>query len=140
MANPPARAGPVLEVDWVNIHESAENYLEAILALGEQGPVRSIDVAQRLGFSKPSVSRAMSLLREGGFVVMDEGGFLTLTAEGLEIAQRIYERHLLLTKWLIHLGVAEDVAAADACRIEHDLSVESFDALRAHIHRDMGLE
>ena len=140
MANPPARAGPVLEVDWVNIHESAENYLEAILALGEQGPVRSIDVAQRLGFSKPSVSRAMSLLREGGFVVMDEGGFLTLTAEGLEIARRIYERHLLLTKWLIHLGVAEDTAAADACRIEHDLRVEAFDALRAHIHRDLGLE
>ena len=140
MANPPARAGPVLEVDWVNIHESAENYLEAILALGEQGPVRSIDVAQRLGFSKPSVSRAMSLLREGGFVVMDEGGYLTLTDDGLEIAQRIYERHLLLTKWLIHLGVSGKVAAEDACRIEHDLSIESFDALRAHINRDMGIE
>ena len=132
MANPPVRAGPVLEVDWVNIHESAENYLEAILALGEQGPVRSIDVAQRLGFSKPSVSRAMSLLREGGFVVMDEGGFLTLTAEGLEIAQRIYERHLLLTKWLIHLGVAEDVAAADACKIEHDLSEETYSRIKEH--------
>lgn len=124
----------------MNIHESAENYLEAILALGERGPVRSIDVAQHLGFSKPSVSRAMSLLREGGFVVMDEGGFLTLTDEGLEIAERIYERHLLLSKWLVHLGVAEDVAVADACRIEHDLSVESFDALRAHINQDMGLE
>ena len=124
----------------VNIHESAENYLEAILALGERGPVRSIDVAQHLGFSKPSVSRAMSLLREGGFVVMDAGGFLTLTEEGLEIAGRIYERHLLLTKWLVHLGVAEGVAAADACRIEHDLSVESFDALRAHINQDMGLK
>ena len=124
----------------MNIHESAENYLEAILALGEEGPVRSIDVAQRLNFSKPSVSRAMSLLREGGFVVMDANGFLTLTDEGLEIAQRIYERHLLLTRWLIHLGVSEDVAAQDACKIEHDLSVESFDALRAHIHRDMGLE
>lgn len=140
MANPPARAGPVLEVDWVNIHESAENYLEAILALGEKGPVRSIDVAQHLGFSKPSVSRAMSLLREGGFVVMDAGGFLTLTNGGLEIAVRIYERHLLLTRWLIHLGVPEDVAARDACLVEHDLSVESFDALRAHINRDMGIE
>ena len=124
----------------MNIHESAENYLEAILALGEKGPVRSIDVAQHLGFSKPSVSRAMSLLREGGFVVMDAGGFLTLTDDGLEIAGRIYERHLLLTRWLIHLGVPEDVAARDACLVEHDLSVESFDALRAHIHRDMGLE
>lgn len=124
----------------MNIHESAENYLEAILALGEKGtPVRSIDVAQHLGFSKPSVSRAMSLLREGGFVVMDAGGFLTLTSQGLEIARRIYERHLLLTKWLIHLGVPEDVAARDACRVEHDLSVESFDALREHIHRDMGI-
>ena len=124
----------------MNIHESAENYLEAILALGEKGPVRSIDVAQHLNFSKPSVSRAMSLLREGGFVVMAAGGFLTLTPEGQEIAQRIYERHLLLTKWLTHLGVSEQVAAEDACRIEHDLSVESFAALRAHIKRDLGME
>ena len=122
----------------LNIHESAENYLEAILALGEKGPVRSIDVAQHLGFSKPSVSRAMSLLREGGFVVMDQGGFLTLTGEGLEIARRIYERHLLLTKWLVHLGVPEKTAANDACLIEHDLSVESFEALKNHIYRDMG--
>ena len=124
----------------MNNHETAENYLEAILALGEKGPVRSIDVAQHLNFSKPSVSRAMSLLREGGFVVMDAGGFLTLTPEGQEIAQRIYERHLLLTKWLTHLGVSEQVAAEDACRIEHDLSVESFAALRAHIKRDLGME
>ena len=125
----------------MNIHESAENYLEAILALGESGgPVRSIDVAQHLNFSKPSVSRAMSLLREGGFVVMDANGFLTLTDDGLEIAQRIYERHLLLTKWLVHLGVDEKVAAEDACRIEHDLSVESFDALRAHIYRELGID
>ena len=127
-------------VNVLNIHESAENYLEAILALGERGPVRSVDVAQHLGFSKPSVSRAMSLLREGGFVVMDTGGFLTLTGEGLEIAQRIYERHLLLTRWLVHLGVSEKTASEDACRIEHDLSVESFDALRDHINRDMGIE
>ena len=123
----------------MNIHESAENYLEAILALGERGsPVRSIDVAQHLNFSKPSVSRAMSLLREGGFVVMDANGFLTLTDDGLEIARRIYERHLLLTKWLVHLGVDEKVAAEDACRIEHDLSVESFDALREHINKELG--
>ena len=71
---------------------------------------------------------------------MDPSGYLTLTDEGLEIARRIYERHLLLTKWLIHLGVSEDVAAQDACRIEHDVSVESFDALRAHINQDLGLE
>lgn len=123
----------------MNIHESAENYLEAILALGEKGAVRSIDVAQHLNFSKPSVSRAMSLLRENGYVVMDAGGFLTLTESGMEIASRIYERHLLLTKWLVHLGVSEEVAAEDACRIEHDLSVESFDALREHINRDLGV-
>ena len=121
----------------MNIHESAENYLEAILALGEKGPVRSIDVAQYLNFSKPSVSRAMSLLRENGYVIMDAGGFLTLTDAGLEIAERIYERHLLITKWLVHLGVPEDIAAEDACRVEHDLSVESFEALRGRIARDL---
>ncbi len=121
----------------MNIHESAENYLEAILALGEKGPVRSIDVAQYLNFSKPSVSRAMSLLRENGYVIMDAGGFLTLTDAGLEIAERIYERHLLITKWLVHLGVPEDIAAEDACKVEHDLSVESFEALRGRIARDL---
>ena len=119
----------------MQIHESAENYLEAILALSEKGPVRSIDVAQHLSFSKPSVSRAMSLLRENGYVVMDEDGFLTLTDSGFEIADRIYERHLLLTKWLTQLGVPEDIAAEDACKIEHDLSVESFEAIRRHIDR-----
>ena len=123
----------------MNIHESAENYLEAILALGEKGPVRSIDVAQYLNFSKPSVSRAMSLLRENGYVVMDAGGFLTLTGPGMEIAERIYERHLLITKWLVHLGVPEDIAAEDACKIEHDLSVESFEALRGRINQDLGI-
>ena len=125
----------------MKIQESGEDYLEAILVLKqERGLVRAIDVSRHLNFSKPSVSRAMSLLREGGFVVMDEGGFLTLTDDGLEIAGRIYERHLLLTRWLIHLGVPEDVAAQDACRVEHDLSVESFDALREHINKDLGLE
>ncbi len=117
----------------MNIHESAENYLEAILALSEQrGAVRSIDVATRLGFSKPSVSRAMSLLRENGYVLMDESGFLTLTDTGMEIAARIYERHKLLTQWLIRLGVPEDIAARDACKIEHDLSPETFDAIKRH--------
>jgi Mn-dependent DtxR family transcriptional regulator len=117
----------------MTIHESAENYLESILALSAKGPVRSIDVAHHLNFSKPSVSRAMSLLRESGHVLMDENGFLTLTDSGREIAERIYERHLLLTKWLTRLGVPEDIAAEDACRIEHDLSVESFEAIRRHI-------
>ena len=119
----------------MQIHESAENYLEAILALGEKGAVRSIDVAQHLEFSKPSVSRAMSLLRENGYVVMDEGGFLSLTELGHQVADRIYERHKLLTKWLIALGVSEETAAADACKIEHDLSDESFEKLKEHIRR-----
>lgn len=117
----------------MQIHESAENYLEAILALSEKGPVRSIDVAQHLNFSKPSVSRAMSLLRENGYVIMDANGFLSLTDSGREIAACIYERHLLLTKWLVSLGVPENQAAEDACKIEHDLSPETFAAIKKHI-------
>ncbi len=124
----------------MSINESAENYLEAILALAGKGMVRSVDVAVHLGVSKPSVSRMMSQLRENGYVNMDEYGFLTLTDSGYEIAARIYERHLLLTKWLIHLGVNEKTAAEDACRLEHDLTVESFDALRTHIERDLAEE
>ena len=116
----------------MQIHESGENYLEAILALSEKGPVRSIDVAQHLGFSKPSVSRAMSLLRENGYVVMDDVGLLTLTPAGMEVASRIYERHRLLTQWLIRLGVSPQVAAEDACKIEHDISAETFRCLKAH--------
>lgn len=114
----------------MNIHESAENYLEAILALGEQGPVRSIDIANFLEFSKPSVSRAMSLLRENGYVRMDKDGFLTLTPSGHEIAGKIYERHLFLTKWLTALGVDPEVAVRDACKIEHDVSAETFQRLK----------
>ena len=118
----------------MNIHESAENYLEAILALGEEkGSVRSIDIANHLEFSKPSVSRAMSLLRENGYVVMDSDGFLTLTEAGHQVADRIYERHQLLTKWLTALGVDPKVAAEDACKIEHDLSDESFTKLKEHL-------
>ena len=117
----------------MQIHESAENYLEAILALSEKGNVRSIDVAQHLNFSKPSVSRAMSLLRENGYVIMDDDGLLHLTDTGYEIASRIYERHQLLTTWLTRLGVDPKVAAEDACKIEHDLSVESFEAIKNHV-------
>ena len=116
----------------MQIHESGENYLEAILALSEKGPVRSIDVAQYLGFSKPSVSRAMTLLRENGYVVMDDIGLLSLTPAGLEVAERIYERHRLLTQWLIRLGVDPEIAAEDACKIEHDLSPETFEVLKRH--------
>ena len=121
----------------MQIHESAENYLEAILALSEKGNVRSIDVAQHLNFSKPSVSRAMSLLRENGSVIMDDDGLLHLTDTGYEIASRIYERHQLLTTWLTRLGVDPKVAAEDACKIEHDLSVESFEAIKNHV-KDVG--
>ena len=121
--------------DDMHMYESAENYLEAILALSEHGAVRSIDVAQQLSVSKPSVSRAMSLLRENGYVLMDKDGFLTLTDTGLEIAQRIYERHRLLSKWLVTLGVPEKIAAEDACKIEHDLSVETFEAIKRHVQQ-----
>lgn len=114
----------------MHIYESAENYLEAILALSEKGPVRSIDVAQHLSFSKPSVSRAMSLLRENGYVIMNEDGFLSLTDAGMAIASSIYERHRLLTKWLTCLGVSPEVAAEDACKIEHCLSDETFGAIK----------
>ena len=122
----------------MHIYESAENYLEAILALGKKGPVRSIDIAQYLEFSKPSVSRAMSLLRENGYVVMDEAGFLTLTESGHEVADRIYERHQFLTDWLIRLGVNEETASSDACRIEHHLSDETFEKIKIFVesHRD----
>ena len=120
----------------MHIYESAENYLEAILAIQtEKGAVRSIDVAQRLGVSKPSVSRAMSRFRENGYVTMDKEGWITLAGPGLEIAARIYERHRCLTEWLTALGVSPEVAAADACRMEHVLSDETFRKLREHIAR-----
>jgi len=115
----------------MNIHESAENYLETILSLRErQGDVRSIDIANELGFSKPSVSVAMKKLRENGYVEMYEEGYLTLLPEGLEIAQRIYERHRLLTELFVRLGVSKEVAAADACKVEHDLSEETFQKIK----------
>ena len=117
----------------MNIHESAEDYLEAILALREQqGMVRSIDIVHHLQLSKPSVSVAMKRLRENGYIEMDADGFITLLPPGEEIAQRIYTRHKLLTQFLVRLGVSEDVATADACKIEHDLSDETFEKIRAH--------
>lgn len=116
------------------LHESGEDYLEAILVLQEKkGAVRSIDVAQHLGYSKPSVSRAVSLLRADGHIEVGASGQLNLTESGEQIAKEIYERHRFLTKWLVHLGVSETVAAADACRIEHDLSSETFQCLKQHV-------
>ena len=107
----------------MKIHQSAEDYLETILILRERkGSVRSIDVAGELGFSKASVSVAMKKLRESGYVLMDEDGLLSLTESGQRVASRIYARHRLLTEFFVWLGVDEKVAAADACRIEHDIS------------------
>lgn len=115
------------------LHQSGEDYLEAILVLRkERGMVRSIDVAQHLNYSKPSVSRAMSILRAEGYVTVEENGCLKLTEAGERVAQEIYERHQLLTRWLIRLGVSPEVAAEDACKIEHDISPETFQCLKAH--------
>ena len=117
----------------MNIYESAENYLEAILSLHERhGLVRSIDIANELHFSKPSVSVAMKKLRESGYIEMDKDGFISLLPSGEEIARRIYERHKLLTQFFIRLGVDPEVAAADACKVEHDLSDETFQKMKEH--------
>ena len=117
----------------MNIHESAEDYLEAILILRErQGAVRSIDVVRQLELTKPSVSVAMKRFRENGYIEMDADGFITLLPPGEEIAQRIYGRHKLLTRFLMALGVSEEAADADACKMEHDLSDETFEKIKAH--------
>ena len=117
----------------MNIYESAENYLEAILSLHERhGLVRSIDIANELHFSKPSVSVAMKKLRESGYIEMDKDGFISLLPSGEEIARRIYERHKLLPQFFIRLGVDPEVAAADACKVEHDLSEETFQKMKEH--------
>ena len=120
----------------MTLHESGEDYLEAILVLRQQkGHVRSIDVAQHLGFSKPSVSRAVSILRSNGYLTMEKDGRLELTPMGGANAQRVYERHRFLSDWLVKLGVSPEVAATDACRIEHDLSAETFQCLKAHVQK-----
>ena len=120
----------------MNIHQSAEDYLEAILKLREdRGMVRSIDIVHDLGFSKPSVSIAMRNLRENGYIQMDDDGYITLMPPGEGIAQRIYDRHKLLTQVFIQLGVSPETAAADACKVEHDLSYETFEKIKASFHR-----
>ena len=118
----------------MNINESAENYLETILILSKRLPaVRSVDIANELGFKKPSVSIAMKNLREKEHISVDDSGFITLTPSGREIAEMIYERHLLFSNWLIRLGVNEQTALEDACKIEHVLSKESFEAIKRYI-------
>ena len=122
----------------MQIYASAEDYLEAILVVGRRrGAVRSIDIANELGFSKPSVSVAMKKLRESGHIEMEPDGFIHLLPSGAEIAEHIYERHRILTEFFVYLGVSESVASADACKIEHDLSLETFEKIKAHVRRTM---
>ena len=118
----------------MSVHESGEMYLEAILVLTKKlGFVRSIDVSEYLGYSKPSVSRAMGILRSGNYIIMEKDGSITLTDTGREIAEKIYERHTVLTKVLVQIGVSPETAAADACKLEHAISDESFQAIKAHM-------
>lgn len=117
----------------MNIYESAEDYLETILILRQRnGMVRSIDIAREKNISKPSVSIAMKKLRENGYIEVSQEGFLTLLPPGLEIARRIYRRHTMLTRFLERLGVSPETAAADACKMEHDLSAETFEKIVAY--------
>ena len=122
----------------MKIHESAENYLETILVLWERkGSVRSIDIANEMEFSKPSVSVAMKNLRQGGYIEMDASGEIRLLEPGMEIARRVLEKHTLLTKFLVAVGVSEEPAAEDACRMEHVISNESCEAMKAHAQKYM---
>lgn len=117
----------------MHLQESGEMYLETILILSQKNSfVRSVDVAEYMGFSKPSVSRAIRILKDGGYVLMDKDAHLTLTDMGQKLAEKIYERHTLLTRFLVHLGVDEKTAAEDACRMEHVISDVSFDAIKRH--------
>ena len=118
------------------LHESAEMYMETIYELSQkQSSVRSIDVAEAMGYSKPSVSRAVGLLKQGGYLLMDKDGFLTLTESGVEVAKKIFERHTVLSSALMLLGVSREAAAEDACKIEHVISDESFAVIKAHLDK-----
>ena len=118
----------------MQLQESGEMYLETIFILtAENAHVRSIDICDHMGFSKPSVSRAVGLLKSGGYINVDKDGYISLTEVGRDVAIKMYDRHRLLTDFLIGLGVDADVAATDACKIEHHISDESFEALKRHI-------
>ena len=120
----------------MKVQESAENYLETILILQKRlGAVRSIDIANELDYSKPSVSVAMRHLREEELISVDGSGYITLLPKGQDIAEQIFERHELLTSWLVQLGIPREIASEDACRIEHVISRESFDALKNHVNQ-----
>ncbi len=118
----------------MHLQESGQMYLETILVLSKKnGRVRSIDVGEYMGFSKPSVSRAVGLLKKGGYVTVDGDGFLFLTGAGLEVAEKIYERHTVLTEFLVSIGVERSVATRDACKMEHDISDETLEAMKRQI-------
>ena len=118
------------------LHESGEMYLETILVLSQKnGVVRSVDISEYMGFSKPSVSRAVGLLKQDNYILVDKDGFITLTAAGREVAEKIFERHTILTKVLMSLGVDAQTAAEDACKIEHDISDTTFQAIKDHLHK-----
>jgi len=121
----------------MSLHQSGEDYLEAILELREEkGVVRSIDVAHHLNYSKPSVSRAVAILKASGYITVREDGHLELTAEGEQVARSIYERHRFLKEWLIRLGVSPETAEEDACKIEHNISEETFLCMKRHVEQD----
>ena len=118
------------------LQESGEMYLESILVLSEKLPsVRSIDICDYMGYSKPSVSRAVGLLKSGGYITVDKDGYITLTDVGLDVSRKIYERHNVLTECLVSLGVDRETASEDACRIEHVISDESFEAVKKHMSK-----
>ncbi len=120
----------------MHLQESGEMYLETILILSkEQTSVRSLDVADYMGFSKPSVSRAVGLLKSGGYIVVDGNGYITLTEEGRHVAEKIYERHTVMTEILVRLGVSKETALEDACKMEHVISDESFEAIKKHVKK-----
>ncbi len=117
----------------MHLQESGEMYLETILVLSRERPaVRAIDISEHMGYSKPSVSRAVGLLKSGGFITVDDSGHITLTSDGQAVAEKIYERHTLLTAFLIRLGVDRDTASEDACRLEHAISDTSFETIKKH--------
>ena len=117
------------------LHESAEMYLETIYLLSQQQTVRSIDVAEHMGYYKPSISRAIGLLKQGGYVIVDEDGFLQLTDSGLEVAKKVFERHTIVSRFLVKLGVDEETAVEDACKIEHVISDASLAAIKAFLEK-----
>ncbi len=119
----------------MHLQESGEMYLETVYILSKKSEsIRSIDICEYMGYSKPSVSRAVGLLKNGGYVTVDEKGYITLTNEGKSVAEKVFERHTMLTDFLVKLGVDKDIASEDACKIEHHISEESFEAIKRHVN------